>query len=91
MVKFYLRPNLLQVFEFFGSYRNFTKVDKNLCYFTVAVLVYFLRRERNNRRFFGVWRRPDELKRVIIHAICAKARNWRHYDLLKEHFGEILG
>ncbi|XP_028549775.1 uncharacterized protein LOC114579444 [Dendrobium catenatum] len=91
LVKFYLRPNLMQVFDIFGSYRNFTKVDRNFCYFVMAILVYHLWRERNNRRFSSVWRSPSELKNVIIHAIEAKASNWRHYDSLKNHFKEILG
>ncbi|PKU87667.1 hypothetical protein MA16_Dca009839 [Dendrobium catenatum] len=91
MVKFYLRPNLVQTYDFFESHRNYSRAEKNFCYLTVAVLVYHLWRERNNRRFSNAWRSPDELKRVIILAIVAKARNWRHYDMFKANFKELLG
>ncbi|PKU64698.1 hypothetical protein MA16_Dca017640 [Dendrobium catenatum] len=90
MKSFYLRPNLLQVYDFLSSIRDFNKIDVQFCFLVISILVYWIWRERNGRKFSSLRRNNIELLRVIIHAIRAKVINWKHYDRLKDKFKEIL-
>ncbi|KAI0500544.1 hypothetical protein KFK09_018758 [Dendrobium nobile] len=91
MDTFYLRPNILQTFDFLTNLRSHGRHERNFCYLTLAALVYYLWRERNNRRFSTIWRSPNELKSEIIHAIRAKGRNWKSFEKIKPIFSGILG
>ncbi|XP_020679888.1 uncharacterized protein LOC110097698 [Dendrobium catenatum] len=91
MNTFYLRPNIMQTFDFLSNIRSHVKNECNLCYITVAAMVYFIWRERNRRRFSGDWISPNDLKMTIIHAILAKVQNWKNLDKIKPKFLEILG
>lgn len=91
MNTFYLRPNIMQTFDFLSNTRSHGKNECNFCYITVAAMVYFIWRERNRRRFSGDWISPNDLKMNIIHAIRAKVHNWKNLDKIKPKFLEILG
>ncbi|PKU77611.1 hypothetical protein MA16_Dca012683 [Dendrobium catenatum] len=87
---FYLRPNLHQVYDFLSNIRHFSSFDLQFCYLTISVIVYWIWRERNGRKFASLRKNHSELKAVIIQAIRAKAIKWKYYDSLKLHFKDIL-
>ncbi|XP_020693241.1 uncharacterized protein LOC110107335 [Dendrobium catenatum] len=75
-------PNLMQVYDALDNCRDFGMMEKQFSFINVAAIIYFLWRERNNRRFANVWRSPNELKAVIIQAIRAKVKRWNCHDVL---------
>ncbi|PKU87725.1 hypothetical protein MA16_Dca017785 [Dendrobium catenatum] len=87
---FYLRPNLHQVYDFLSNIRHFSSFDSHFCYLTISVIVYWIWRERNGRKFSSLRKNQSEMMAVIIQAIRAKVIKWKHYDTLKVNFKEIL-
>ncbi|PKU60948.1 Putative ribonuclease H protein [Dendrobium catenatum] len=87
---FYLRPNLFQVYEFLSNSGCYSRAELNFCFLAIAVLVYWIWRERNSRRFSNTWKGHSELKEVISQAIHAKTVKWKNYDSLKDRFSAIL-
>ncbi|XP_020699884.1 uncharacterized protein LOC110112129 [Dendrobium catenatum] len=88
---FYLRPNMLQVFDYLDNVRNFGRLEKHFCFLLMAAMIYFIWRERNNRRFKHCWTSPNGIQGEIINAIRAKTRLWKDFEKLKVLFSWILG
>ncbi|KAI0524788.1 hypothetical protein KFK09_004174 [Dendrobium nobile] len=88
---FNLRPNLMQVLNFFDNMHDYSRRDKCFCYLTLATIIYFTWRERNCRIFSNVWNSPGKVKFDIINAVRAKTINWNGIDNLKDKFVNILG
>ncbi|PKU78886.1 hypothetical protein MA16_Dca000230 [Dendrobium catenatum] len=70
---FLLRPTLLQFFNFFYEVHWYKSHDKNFSFSMVCYLVYFIWRERNQRRFSRKQASPITLYRLVISAISFKA------------------
>ncbi|PKU63676.1 Putative ribonuclease H protein [Dendrobium catenatum] len=88
---FLFRPNLLQVFDcldlkFTGS------LEKTFCFSIIAYLIYFLWRERNNRRFSNTWLPPSEIADNIKKVVRVKAGNRKYEDIriLQQKFSSLL-
>ncbi|XP_020680603.1 uncharacterized protein LOC110098203 [Dendrobium catenatum] len=52
---FLLRPTIMQLFEFYEDYQVFGAAERNFCYLSTCCMVYFLWRERNDRRYGGMF------------------------------------
>ncbi|XP_020680432.2 uncharacterized protein LOC110098065 [Dendrobium catenatum] len=83
---FLLRPSLLQLFEFMDEISIFNAVEKNFCYFVVCCVIYFLWRERNDRRFSGTNMTLPEMLKKITWAISLKVYNWKSSEALRATF-----
>ncbi|XP_020678500.1 uncharacterized protein LOC110096767 [Dendrobium catenatum] len=69
---FYLRPNLFQVYEFFWRKPNFSAKEKQFCSLVISATVYFIWRERNQRKFSHTCSNPVAVKEIICNAIKKK-------------------
>ncbi|PKU63415.1 hypothetical protein MA16_Dca010025 [Dendrobium catenatum] len=87
---FLLRPNLLQIYDYFGSSSHFTSREKQFCFFVINCTIYFVWRERNTRKFENVWKNPFAIADSIRHATLAKVKNWKNYNGLRDRFGMVL-
>ncbi|PKU65301.1 Putative ribonuclease H protein [Dendrobium catenatum] len=87
---FYLRPNLFQVYDFFWNNSNTSKLEKIFCSMTVSVTIYFLWRERNQRRFKGDIGNVDAILKKICSAVQAKVNTWNNKEIFDGKFREIL-
>ncbi|PKU70783.1 hypothetical protein MA16_Dca012536 [Dendrobium catenatum] len=88
---FYLRPNLFQVHDFMWNNANLAVLEKNLASLAISAIVYFLWRERNQRRFSEARKSLNQLCDDICAAVCAKVKSWNNHEILDGKFGEILG
>lgn len=87
---FLMQPMLSQLLEHFESIQDYKSKYKLFCYFVVCVVVYYLWRERNNRRFSGAWVSHSSLCVTVRNAIRLKAFKWKNFEELKEFFPTIL-
>ncbi|PKU83287.1 hypothetical protein MA16_Dca006688 [Dendrobium catenatum] len=83
---FLLRPNLLQLFEHFEDCQSIEGAECNFCYFVICCTLYFLWRERNDRRYGGKYSTIHTLCHKISMAITAKVSKWKYFDKLQKAF-----
>ncbi|KAL0905080.1 hypothetical protein M5K25_027256 [Dendrobium thyrsiflorum] len=83
---FLMRPTLLQVFDCFEGDISIPAYEKNFCYFVVCCSVYFLWKERNERRFNAAVSPIQTTVRKISHAIHAKTSSWKYIEALQTSF-----
>ncbi|KAL0921833.1 hypothetical protein M5K25_008945 [Dendrobium thyrsiflorum] len=82
---FLFRPRLLQLLEYLGDC-DFLDIGKqNLYLFTVCCAIYYLWRERNERRFNSNFRSTSTLCSLIKHAVEHKAFKWKVWADLGGH------
>ncbi|PKU62559.1 Putative ribonuclease H protein [Dendrobium catenatum] len=87
---FFLRPNLFQVYDFMWNHANLAVLEKKFVSLAISAIVYFLWRERNQRRFVDVKKSINQVCEDICLAVCAKVKNWNDYDRLEGKFDEIM-
>ncbi|PKU72989.1 hypothetical protein MA16_Dca007552 [Dendrobium catenatum] len=87
---FYLRPNLYHVYDFMWNDAILAVLEKKIASLVIAAMVYFLWRERNQRRFSDVRKSINQVCDDICVAVCVKVKNWKNHDGLEGKFGEIL-
>ncbi|PKU85081.1 hypothetical protein MA16_Dca018195 [Dendrobium catenatum] len=87
---YYLRPNLFQVYDFMWNNANLAVLEKKFASLAISSIVYFLWRERNQRRFSDVRKSINQVCDDICVAVCAKVKNWNNHDSLDGKFGETL-
>ncbi|KAI0507814.1 hypothetical protein KFK09_013942 [Dendrobium nobile] len=83
---FLLRPNILQLFEYFEDFQVFGAAERNFCYLSICCMIYFLWRERNDRRYGGIHSTVFALSHKISRAISVKVSKWKHVDSLQITF-----
>ncbi|KAI0507624.1 hypothetical protein KFK09_013750 [Dendrobium nobile] len=83
---FLFRPTILQLFEFLDEVQRFNSHDKNFSFFVICCLVYFIWRERNDRRFSRKHCNLTVVYHKIVQAISAKATRWKNSDSLRHSF-----
>ncbi|PKU61258.1 Putative ribonuclease H protein [Dendrobium catenatum] len=83
---FLLRPTVLQLFEFVEEISTLNPVEKNFCYFVICCVIYFIWRERNDRRFEGSHLSQHELCKKIAWIISCKTSKWKDFELLQALF-----
>ncbi|KAL0914365.1 hypothetical protein M5K25_014709 [Dendrobium thyrsiflorum] len=74
---FFFRPRLLQLLEYLGDCDFLDKGKQNLYLLTVCCAIYYLWRERNERRFNSNFRSTSTLCSLIKHAVEHKAFKWK--------------
>ncbi|PKU73447.1 Putative ribonuclease H protein [Dendrobium catenatum] len=72
-----LRPNLLQLFDWVTDYPNFSSHTKRIYVLTICCTIYYVWRERNDRRFALANSSTNSICLRIKQAIHAKTVNWR--------------
>lgn len=87
---FLMRPNLLQLFDYMAGIQKFNAEEKNFCYLTLCGTIYYIWRERNNRRFSNIWNSPNFIAALIAKDIKLKVKNWKSLDRLQRIFSAIL-
>ncbi|KAL0928474.1 hypothetical protein M5K25_000358 [Dendrobium thyrsiflorum] len=88
---FLFRPNVLQVFDFLDMASHLSAKDRGFCFLVVCCSVYFIWRERNNRRFSGIWESPQHVVFCIKHAVNLIIRRWKDYDGITAKCWGVLG
>ncbi|PKU84697.1 Putative ribonuclease H protein [Dendrobium catenatum] len=83
---FLFRPNLMQVFQFLEDFDEYCGKEKSFCYFVICCAIYYIWRERNNRRFASLNSSSHILCKNMGHAISLKVANWKNAELLKRSF-----
>ncbi|PKU78251.1 Putative ribonuclease H protein [Dendrobium catenatum] len=79
---FLFRPTTLQLFEFLEEIGTFNAVEKKFCYLVICCVIYFLWRERNDRRFSSSQRNLFEVGKQVAMAISSKVSHWKAKDEL---------
>ncbi|KAL0908568.1 hypothetical protein M5K25_023070 [Dendrobium thyrsiflorum] len=77
---FFLRPNILQLLEWINDQ------DPNvrqLYFLTTCCSIYFIWKERNGRRFGGVFNSSSTTVLTIKKAIFSKVSKWKNYEKLQ--------
>ncbi|KAL0915815.1 hypothetical protein M5K25_013274 [Dendrobium thyrsiflorum] len=76
----------VEVFDCFEGDISIPAYEKNFCYFVVCCSVYFLWKERNERRFNAAVSPIQTTVRKISHAIHAKTSSWKYIEALQTSF-----
>ncbi|PKU72535.1 hypothetical protein MA16_Dca008592 [Dendrobium catenatum] len=86
---FLLRPTLLQIFDFIELSPIYNRQEKDFCCLTLSCTIYYIWRERNNRRFSNVCLNSVKLICIISSAIRFKVSKWKNKDGLLRRFAGI--
>ncbi|PKU68946.1 Putative ribonuclease H protein [Dendrobium catenatum] len=81
-----LRPNLMQLFDWVNDNPNFDARTKWLKYLTICCSLYFIWRERNDRRFALTAASSSSVCVKIKKAILAKVIKWRKDNSMQDLF-----
>ncbi|KAL0924368.1 hypothetical protein M5K25_005187 [Dendrobium thyrsiflorum] len=87
---FLMRPNILQLFDYVAGFQNFNEEEKSFCFLTLCGTIYYIWRERNNRRFSMSWKSPNTITALIAKDIKLKVYNWKNLGRLLNSFPAIL-
>ncbi|KAL0903461.1 hypothetical protein M5K25_027844 [Dendrobium thyrsiflorum] len=81
-----LRPGILQLLYWINECSSFSLVVKKFYYLATCCSVYFIWRERNERRFGSNGNCPTSMAIKIKKAIFAKVIKWKNYECLLDRF-----
>ncbi|KAH0465191.1 hypothetical protein IEQ34_005294 [Dendrobium chrysotoxum] len=87
---FFLRPTLLQLFEFFDEKHKLNSSGKAFCFSVICCLVYFMWREKNDRRYGRKFCNSATICHKVSMAITAKTSKWKHFDSIKASFPDCF-
>ncbi|KAL0916751.1 hypothetical protein M5K25_014286 [Dendrobium thyrsiflorum] len=87
---FLMRPNILQLFDYVAGFQNFNEEEKSFCFLTLCGTIYYIWRERNNRRFSVSWKSPNTITALIAKDIKLKVYNLKNLGRLLNSFPAIL-
>ncbi|KAL0921444.1 hypothetical protein M5K25_008516 [Dendrobium thyrsiflorum] len=73
-----LRPNLLQIFDWVHDCPNIPPLQKRFYYLIITCTIYFVWRERNERRFAQSSSSRSTTIRKIINAVQSKVIYWKN-------------
>ncbi|KAI0497613.1 hypothetical protein KFK09_020845 [Dendrobium nobile] len=83
VASFYLRPNLLQTFDWVNDHPTLSSQHKYILFITICCTVYYTWRERNERRFAPSASSVSTTKIKIKNAILCKITKWCDNDILR--------
>ncbi|KAL0921994.1 hypothetical protein M5K25_005950 [Dendrobium thyrsiflorum] len=89
---FLFRPTILQLFDFIDELSIYNKVEKDYCFFVICAAVYFIWKERNNRRFSDSHLTHLELRQNLILAVSRKWSGSKYWERCLSGFfsGSVL-
>ncbi|XP_028548818.1 uncharacterized protein LOC114579172 [Dendrobium catenatum] len=88
--KFLLMPTMIQCFDFFNDHPGISTTHKNFCFLVLCCSIYFIWRERNDRRFGSTQSTVNAIIRKIVKALRAKSLKWGSVERLKQDFQGVL-
>ncbi|KAI0494853.1 hypothetical protein KFK09_024999 [Dendrobium nobile] len=71
-----MRPNLMQMLDWVNENDSFSSTKKKLYFFSISCLIYFIWRERNERRFKSNASSTTTVKLKINRVISTKVSKW---------------